>query len=158
MLLASSLLVLPVKDTVWWNTPGGRVTEHRDETGASCSLMLYDDAGSVVFQFADRDMTLVTATDRDWAFPNNAGLPVAMRLGDVWLSNGGGSAIIDGVGHGNAVGFAVTQPVQELLRPADHLEVRTTVSSLLIQLNNAKLSALLSRVQQCRDAVAHILG
>ena len=153
MLVASSLVVVPVKETVWWNTPGGTVTEHQDESGASCSLMLYNDDGSVVFQWADTGRTLVTAIDWNWQFPDDSTLPVAMQLGDVWLSNGGDSAIIQGVGHGNTVSFPAKQRVDDILRPADHVAVRTTSSEFSITLNRSKVGVLLSRARLCRDAI-----
>jgi hypothetical protein len=153
MLLSSSLLVTPVKDTVWWDTSGGRVTEHRDESGTNCSLMLYNDEGSVVFEWQDPGRTSVTAIDWGWQFPNDWQLPVAVQLGDVWLSTGGDSAIIQAVGHGNSVSFAVNQPVDDLLRPADHVEVRTRNGQLSIKLNQVRVGALLTGARQCRDLI-----
>jgi hypothetical protein len=136
MLVASSLFVMPVKDTVWWETPGGQVTEHQDDSDRSCSLMLYDDAG----------------IDWDWQFPDNWKMPVAIQLGDVWLSNRGDSAVIEAVGHGNAVAFATDRVADDLLRPADHIAVKTTNGEMSIKLNHAKVDVLLSRARKCRDA------
>src|SRR5271166_2012031 len=101
MLLSSSLFVTPVKDTVWWNTPGGKVTEHRNPSAASCSLTLFDSGGSVTFEWIDPAEAQVSAVDRNWQFPDNQKMPVAMQLGEVWVSNHNGSAIIEAVGHGN---------------------------------------------------------
>jgi hypothetical protein len=134
-------------------TPGAKVTEHRDQTSANCSLMLYDDGGSVVFEWNDPQRTLVTAIDWSWQFPVDWKLPVAMQVGDVWLSNGGDSAIIEAVGHGNAVSFAVNQSVDDLLRPADHVAVRTRDAQLSIKLNQAKIGIVLLRARQCRDVI-----
>jgi hypothetical protein len=153
LLLSSSLLMTPVKETIWWNTPGGTVSEHRDQSAASCSLMLYDNAGSVTFQWDDPGRTLVTAVDWNWEFPDNWKIPVAMQLGNVWLSNHGGSAVIDTVGHGNAVAFATDQSVDDLLQPADHIVVRTKDSDLSINLLHSKVTVLLSRWHDCRDAI-----
>jgi hypothetical protein len=153
MLLASSLLVTTVKDTVWWNTPGGQVLEHRDDTGANCSLMLYDDNGSVVFQWDGTSKTLVTAIDWRWQFPDNWALPVAVQLGDVWLSEGGNSVVIQAVGHGNAVSFSVNQSIDALLHPIDHILVRITNGQLLIALNPGKIITLLLHAKQCSDVI-----
>jgi hypothetical protein len=153
MILSGSLFATAVNDTVWWETPGGKVTEDRGPAGASCSLTFYDDSGSVVFDWADPGRTVVTAIDWSWEFPADWKMPSAMQLGVVWLSNGGGSAIIEAVGHGNALSFAVNQPVDDLLRPADHIAVRTTGAQLSIKLNHSKVGVLLSRAQQCRAAI-----
>ena len=154
VLISGLLLVTPVKDTVWWNTVGGRVTEHRDQTNANCSLMLYNDEGSVVFEWDGPGNTSVTAIDWNWQFPADWKLPVAVQVGDVWLSNGGNSAVIQAVGHGNTVSFAVDQPVDDLLRPADHVKVRTRNGELSINLNQSKVDALLSGARQCRDVIS----
>jgi hypothetical protein len=152
MLVASSLFVMPVKDTVWWETPGGQVTEHQDDSDRSCSLMLYDDAGAVTFKWIDPGTVLITAIDWDWQFPDNWKMPVAIQLGDVWLSNRGDSAVIEAVGHGNAVAFATDRVADDLLRPADHIAVKTTNGEMSIKLNHAKVDVLLSRARKCRDA------
>src|SRR5271166_6514638 len=154
MLLSSTLFVTAVKDTVWWNTPGGEVTEHRGQTAASCSLMLYDDSGSVIFEWDDPGRTFVTATDRNWQFTDDGKMPAAIQLGDVWLSNSGGSVIIEAVGHGTSVSFTVTQPIDDLLRSADHIGVKTIPADLSIKLNPAKIRVLLSRARDCRDVIS----
>lgn len=153
MLLSSSLFATPVKDTVWWDTPGGKVTEHRDETDTGCSLMLYDDDGSVTFEWDDPSRTLVTAINWNWQFPVDWKMPVAMQLGEVWLTNRADSVVIEAVGHGNAVAFATDQSVDDLLRPADRIVVRTTNGEMSIKLEHGKVGALLSGMRKCRDAI-----
>lgn len=153
MLFSGALLATPVKDTVWWNTPGGTVTEHRDAHNATCSLMLYDDAGSVTFEWDDPGRTLVTAINGNWQFPDQWKVPLAMEFGDAWLSNGSNSAVIDGVGHGNAVAFTTDQAVDDLLRPADHIAVRTGDGEMSIRLRRDKMGKLLERTQLCLQAI-----
>ena len=63
LLLSTSLLATPVDDTVWWDTQGGKVLEHRDQAGVSCSLTLYNDADSVTFTWVDPGGLVVTARD-----------------------------------------------------------------------------------------------
>jgi hypothetical protein len=57
---------MPAKDTVWWETPGGQVTEHQSDTDMSCSLMFYDESGSVTFEWVDPGRILITAINWDW--------------------------------------------------------------------------------------------
>jgi len=153
ILLSSSLFVTSVKDTVWWNTPGGKVTEHRDRNAASCSLTLYNDDGSVTFEWDDPGKVLVTAVDKKWEFPDTGRMPVAMALGDVWLSNHSGSAIIDAVGHGHAIGFVANEEVDDLLRQAGKIVVKTKSVDLTITLTHSKTRVLLSRMGDCRDSI-----
>lgn len=153
ILLSSTLLVMPVKDTVWWETPGAKVTEHRDAVDSGCSLMLYDDSGSVTFEWDDPGRTVVTAIDWNWQLPDNWNVPVAMRFGDAWLSNGSDSAVIEAVGHGNSVAFTTDQAVDDLLRPADHIVVKTRDGEMSIPLRRDKVGVLLARTQACREAI-----
>lgn len=143
----------PVKDTVWWNTPGGKVTEHRDQAGTSCTLMLYNDAGSVFFEWTGASAIVATAINGNWRFPENSKMPVAMQMGDAWWSNGADSTIIQGEGHGNAVSFTLNKPIGDLLRAADHVLIRTRNADLSIGLNPTKMTVLLSRAQACRDVI-----
>jgi hypothetical protein len=158
LLLSIPLHVVPVKDTVWWNTAGGTVTEHRDENGANCALTFQSDAGSVVFEWQNAGGTSVTAIDWTWELPAGWRMPVAMQIGDIWLSNGGNSAIIEGVAHGNTVQFPISQPVDELLRPAEQIQVQIKGSTLSVPINRSKLATLLDRAKQCRDGISHIGG
>jgi hypothetical protein len=153
MLLSGSLLAIPVKDTVWWNTAGGTVTEHRDENGANCTLTFQGDAGNVVFEWRGGGGASVTAINWGWELPADWRLPVAMQVGNVWLSNGGNSAIIEGVSHGNTVTFPVTQPTDELLRSAGQIQVQIKGSTLSIPLGHTRVSSLLDHAKQCRDVI-----
>jgi hypothetical protein len=145
--------VIPVKDTVWWNSTGGVVMEHRDGNAADCTLTFRGDNGIVVFTWDGAGGTSATVVDPDWQLPDNQPLPVAMQLGEVWLSNGGNSAVIEGQGHGNVVTFHVAQEIEPLLAPADRIEVRVRAGTLSVALNRAKLSAVLDRTRQCLDVI-----
>jgi hypothetical protein len=158
LLITGLLLATPVKDTVWWNTTGGTVMEHRDENGANCALTLQSDAGNVVFEWRDAGRVSVTAINWSWELPADWHLPVAIQIGDVWLSNGGNSAIIQGVSHGNSVTFPISQPVDALLRPAGQIQVQIKGSTLSIPLNRTRVSTLLDHAQQCRDVIKRING
>jgi hypothetical protein len=151
IVLASSLLVTPVKDTVWWDTPGGKVMEHRDQADVSCSLLLYDGDASVTFEWADPGRTLVIAIDSRWQFPDGWTTPVAVKVGDVWLTDHSGSVAIDGVGRGSAVSFTTDQAVDDLLRPAERILVRTVGAETSIRLRPEKMRVLLDRLRKCRD-------
>jgi hypothetical protein len=153
MLISGALFVTPVNDTVWWNTPGGKVTGHSDPTASRCSLMLYNSDGSVSFEWDDQGRIFVIVTDQNWQFPDNSKVAVTMQLGNVSLTNRDGSAAIEAVGHGNAVGFVTDNAVDDLLRPANHIVVRTTNTKLLIKLTQAKMGVLLSRTRKCRDTI-----
>lgn len=127
--------------------------EHRNETAANCSLMLYDNSGVVTFEWNDRGKTLVTALNWSWQFPDNSKMPVAVEFGAVWLTNHDGSAVITAVGHGNSVTFATDQAVDDLLRLADHIAIRTKYDEMSIKLRPDKVAVLLSRLRDCRDVI-----
>jgi ribosomal protein S8 len=76
-----------------------------------------------------------------------------MQFGDAWLSNGGDSAVIEAVGHGTAVAFETHQAVDDLLRPADHIVVRTKDGVMSIKLKRDKVGVLLARTQECRRSI-----
>jgi hypothetical protein len=153
MVVAGTLAVADVNDTVWWNTTGGRVTEHRDADRVTCSLRIYDQAGSLTFERARGSAGYtISAVDPRWAFPVGWGGPVALRVGDAWLSNGGGSVVLDAVGDGTAVVFPLKQPVDGLLASADQMEVKTQAGSLSVQVPRSKMETLLARMQMCLAA------
>lgn len=156
LLLSGLFLSTPVKDTVWWNTTGGKVVEHKDDRGAACSLLLYDDNGGVSFEWDDANRIVVTATNWNWQLPDNWTVPVAMRFGDVWLSNRGNSAVIEATSHGNAVVFTTDRPIEDLLRPAEAVFVKTGDGEMAIQVRREKIGALLSRAEQCRHAIGQL--
>lgn len=151
LLLATSLLATPVKDTVWWNTQGGKVLEHRDRAGVTCSLSLYSDARSVTFTWVEPGGLLVTARDPDWQFPENRTMPAAIQVGGQWVGNRSGPAIMQAIGHGAAVNFALDAPIDTLLHAADHIAIRMPGEALSIPLNEAKMPQLLGQLQRCRD-------
>jgi hypothetical protein len=147
------MLVTPVKDTVWWNTPGGTVTEHRDASTANCSLILYDDEGIVTFEWNSPANTVVTAVDRSWQFPRYAKVPVAMQVGDQWVSNRASSVIIEAVADGNSISFATDTALTDMLQPAGQIVVKTKTGDLSLRLTHAKISTLLDRASQCRESI-----
>lgn len=153
MLLSGSLFGTQVNDTVWWDTPGAKVVEHRDQNPASCSLMFYGDDGNIIFDWDASGKLLVMATNRRWNFPDSSQMPVAVEVGDVWLTNHSGSEVVDAVAHGADIGFFMNQAVDDLLRPASRIEVKADGANLTISVMPAKMSVLLSRTRDCRDAI-----
>ena len=153
LLLSASLSVIPVKDTVWWNSPGGIVMEHREGNTADCTLTFRGDNGIVVFHWDGMGGTSATVVDPDWQLPDDRPLPVAMQVGDVWLSNGANSAVIEGQGHGNVVTFPLAQTIESLLAPAQRIEVRVRAGTLSIVLNRAKIPTVLDRTRQCLEVI-----
>jgi hypothetical protein len=127
--------------------------EHRDQTAADCSLLLYDDSGSVTFEWKDPGKIQVTAINWNWQFPDNVKAPVAVAFGEVWLTNHDGTAVISAVGHGSSVTFTTDRTVDDLLRPASRIVVRTTYDEMSIKLRPDKTGVLLSRLRNCRNVI-----
>lgn len=153
LLLANLLLATPVKDTVWWNTQGGRVMEHRDQSVASCSLLVYDADGSVTFDRDASGETTVTASASRWLFRAGTKTPVALQLGEEWLSNHGGSLVIEATADGHTVAFAANHVIDDLLPSADHILLKTTTSDLTISLVHSRLRVLVERMRKCSSAI-----
>ena len=65
--------------------------------------MLYNDSGSVTFEWDDQGQEQVTAINWNWQFPDNWRVPMTMQFGDTLLNTGSSSsAVIEAVGHGDA--------------------------------------------------------
>lgn len=150
VILAAQLRLLPVADTLWWNTVGARVTEHRDQNGASCALTFLGEQGSVAFQWDSAGRTSLVAIDQAWNFPNNPHAPVAVQVGHTWLSNGGNSAIIDAAADGNSITAALSQPIDALLPDADRVQVKTAANTLSISIDAWRLTNIVARLKRCQ--------
>jgi hypothetical protein len=150
VILAAQLRLLPVADTLWWNTVGAQVTEHRDQNGASCALTFLGNQGSVAFQWDSAGRTLLIARDQDWDFPDNPHMPVAVRVGDTWLSNGGNSAIIDAAADGRNITAGLSQPIDALLPDAGHVQVKTAANTLSISIDPWRLTNIVARLKRCQ--------
>lgn len=153
VILATSLFVQPIADTVWWNTVGARVTEHRDQQGASCSLTFFNDNGTVAFQWDKNGETSLTANDRAWNFRDDPHVPVAVQVGGTWLSNGGNSAIIDASANGDTITAQLTHPPDGLLVTADRVEVKTATDTLSIAVSPFRLGRIVDRLRRCQAVI-----
>jgi hypothetical protein len=143
-------LVVPVKDTVWWNTTGGMVIEYRDGATKDCTLLLTNDSHTIRFAW-QADGVSLTANDPAWQVPEGK-QPAAVQIGDVWLSKADSVALqVDG--HNSTISYTIEQPIDELLRNADQITVKVAVGDLVLPLNHSKMAALLSAVQRCRKAI-----
>jgi hypothetical protein len=79
---------------------------------------------------------------------------MTMQFGDTLLNTGSSSsAVIEAVGHGNAVTFTANQPVEDLLRPADRVVVKTRDDELSIPLRRDKVKMLLAQTRKCRAMI-----
>jgi hypothetical protein len=115
--------------------------------------MLYQSGGSVTFEWSDPTKTHVAASDPNWQFRNDQKMPVAVELGDVWLSDHAGSAIIEALGHGNAVAFATDQSIDDLLRSAAQVVVKTKSGDLIIAPPRGKMAVLQAHAHDCQVAI-----
>ena len=152
LLLTSSLLFgTPVKDTVWWNTEGGRVLEHRDGAVATCTLWLIDQDSRVAFTWAKGQPVSVAAISPALSMPSDSPrMPVSLQIGDAWLNN---AQPYDAVGFGTSLTFVIDQSIEAPLRGADHITIRSPTSDFSLHVNRTKIATLLDHVRQCRQSV-----
>lgn len=146
-LLTGSLLLTPVKDTVWWNTESGQVLGHRDNATATCTLWLFDKDGRIAFTWAKDQPLSVSAISPALTMPKDASrMSVSLQIGDGWLNDG---KPYDAIGFGTSITFVVTQPIEDRLRSADHVTIFTPTSEFQMAISHSKISTLLDHVKQC---------
>jgi hypothetical protein len=141
-------LVIPITDTIWWRTAGGTVVEHRDGDYRDCSLVLADDLHSVTFDWLIGSVA-VTATSRTWHLPEGK-QPVAVQIGDQWLDKAK-SVVLEADGHDTTIRSMIDQPIEDLLRNASQIRVKTAVGDLVLPVNPRKMEALLTAAGRCRS-------
>jgi hypothetical protein len=146
-------MVTPVADTVWWNTNGGNVSEHRDSETATCSLRIDNDDGQFLFVWDRTLPTRVTVVRNDWKFQPDDIANIAMRVGNVWLSGGNGAPNIPAITGQSALMFIANQPLEDLLSSADEIAVNTPDTRFGILLIKSKMNDLLVALRKCRSAI-----
>lgn len=152
--LLSGLLLTPVSDTVWWNTEGGNVTQHRDKDDATCTLALENEQGRFEFVW-DRNLPArITVARRGWNNPPDQITAVALRIGDAWLQNGNGKPNITAMTGASAYMFILNQPVDDLLLSADDIAIRTPDASFGISLIRTRMQSLVTALRKCRAVIS----
>lgn len=147
--LTASLLTWNVASTVWWNTPGGRVTEQHDATHAECTMTLYDAHREVAFTWGRNQPFHGIAAQPGWDFPADMSMRVALQFGDHRLSDR------TALGGGESVAFMIDQPIDELLMNAGSIAVDPGSAVMAMPLPPAsRMASLVSAAQRCRRALA----
>jgi hypothetical protein len=158
LLLAGALHIVPVKDavsgkdTVWWRTDGGNVVEHQTKSTATCSLWLIDKDGSLAFTWErGKPITVSVITPALATSETMSQLHVTMQIGGTWVKD---HQPLDAVGFGTNVNFVIDdRSIEDQLRVADSIAIRTDKSEFLMYLPRDKMTALVGHVKQCRDSV-----
>lgn len=153
-ILLSSLVLTPVKDELWWRTPGGEVTEHRDRTTADCTLRLDSDAGSLAFIWARTLPTRVVVEKPGWTIAPDRITTVAIRIGDVWLDGGDGTPNIPAMTGSSAVMLVLNRSIDTQLQTASDFTINAPDIRFGIRLTRLKMQALLTALDKCRQAIA----
>jgi hypothetical protein len=149
----SALVLTPVADTVWWNTTGGNVKQHRDQDGASCTLVVENESGQFTFVWDLNLPAYATVTHEDWAFPPGQITAVAVKIGDVWLERGNGAPNLMAMTGASSLRFVLNQPVDELLRTGREVAIRTTDMGFAVTLPGTTMRALVTALRKCRAAI-----
>ena len=148
MLLFAASLVLPVTDTVWWQTPGGSVTEVHDAKRAECSLTFYDSQQQFVFTWQRGQPFHGFAVRDDWHFDRNTKMTVNLKIGSHLIANQAAE------GADRTIVFLVGQPIDDLLTDASQITVQTSAAETMIKLPpSSKVAALMVGLHRCRAAL-----
>lgn len=153
VLVATTLIITPAKETVWWKTTGSQVLENRDKDHAECTLWLHGTDGGVFFNWMQGGTLTALVVDQAWQFADNVKLSVAIQIGDTWVSNEHGSTVMDGIGHDMSINFTLSRPIDEMLRTADHVRVLTSHGEFNIPLDHGKVDKAIEIVHKCRDTL-----
>jgi hypothetical protein len=153
-ILISSLLLAPVADTVWWRTPGGNVTQHREQDTSTCTLDINNGQGGFAFVWDHEQPTRVIAAQEGWRLASNQITTISMRIGDVWLEDGNGAPNIMAMTGPSEFKFIVNQPIDDLLVSADEIAIRTPESQFAVYMPVSKMKALVTALHRCRASAS----
>jgi hypothetical protein len=150
------LITIDVNDTVWWNTPGAKVIEHRNGSNLSCTLLFTNRDGVVALEWSFNGELNMALTKEDWKFSKKDS-HVAVRIGDTWLNNGDGQTNIEAIDDDTTVLFQLPQPIDDLLFASDQITVKIDDEAFFtMTLPTTKMSALKAGVSRCRDLIGKI--
>jgi hypothetical protein len=148
-------MATPVKDqdTVWWNTTGANVIEHRDANGSVCSLAMFDNKTNILITWqAKAEAELVTVINPVLSFTDMQKLPIAIQIGNDWLLNQD-TMLLDATAHGNSLSFTLEQPIEPHLQAATQIRIVTGNNDIILPLKASKMRDLLEHLHQCREMI-----
>jgi hypothetical protein len=139
----------------WWRTQGAAVVEHTygtDET--ACSAFFYNDHYATVITWRKANRKEISFYGSGWRFQAPDPIPVAVRIGNVWL---GGPANrhpphLTAFANQDRLSVPVNEPLERLLRNATHITVQLADREKSIDLDRYRMSKLLKAVDRCRRA------
>jgi hypothetical protein len=155
-MIALSGPVESASETDWWRTNRAAVVEHRygaDQT--ACSLFLYNKDYAAVVTWGKANVKEISFYDSDWRFQANHPIPVAVRLGETWLGGRADTSppqLMASADEGR-LSVPVGGDVEDLLRNAAQITLQLTDSETSIDIDRAKMPALLAAVERCRTTL-----
>jgi hypothetical protein len=153
-MLLSSLLVTPVAtDTVWWRTGGGSVVQDSSGPVQKCTLTLEEGTTRFAFVWHRGLPPAIMASQTDWNVAPNTNIPVALRIGEVWLGHGNGAPNITAATGFAAVMIVPDQPLDSLLAAADTVALRAPATQFGVQMAPGKMAALVAAARKCRSYI-----
>jgi hypothetical protein len=149
MIVSGLLLLTPVKDTIWWKSEGGNVTQHNSD----CSLWLFNQNGSILFSWPKGSETeSVIVINPAWHYPMDRKLAITMQIGNNWLGDvtTEQSVPLNAIGNDNSLSFDLDATIDERLEIADHINIKTDDSEFSLALDRDKMGILITKLNQCR--------
>lgn len=136
------------KETVWWHTSGGAVMQLDN----ACSLFMYNKEQAAIVSWQTDGSEMIAFQDKEFRFQNGDRLAVAIRIDDHFLSGN-----LVGSGKGNILEVPLAAPIDDFLPEAKEIEIKMANANIdtekTVQVNTAKMPALLSAVEKCRAMV-----
>jgi hypothetical protein len=157
-LFVSTLMVSGSSNRDWWRSDVGKVTEHRDEGGTTCTLLLKTDQGEFRFMWSDKLPPRAIVQRPDWNFPPNRMWNVSLRIGGTWLDSGDGTDNIPALTGSHSLMFLVRTPVGPLLNAGPDIAVRTADQTFEMNVPQHKMRKLMTALRKCTKQIAHGTG
>jgi len=150
------LLLTNAADTVWWNSFGGSVKEHRDRNTVTCTLTLQDPQSQVAFTWSNRLPLRVVVESKALSFRPGEILQIAMRIGNVWLARGDGKPNIPAITAPSAVMLILNEPLENMLLSARDIEIHAPDHPLTIDLVPSQTRNLVEALRDCNAVIARL--
>src|SRR5690348_13092595 len=165
MIAAAKLPVLPIListsmatqggDRDWWRSDAGKVTEHHDRQGITCTLLMKSDQGEFRFMWSSRLPPRAIVERPNWNLPPGLMWTVSLRIGSVWIGDGNGAANIPALTGQHSLKFLLGQPILDLLNAARSVTLQTPDRSFEMIVPRSKMRALVTALRRCTALIGH---
>jgi hypothetical protein len=152
-LLPAILMPIAGSDRDWWRSDAGKVTEHRDRDGVTCTFVLQNDQGRFQFMWSNKLPPRAIVQRPNWSLPSDRMWTVSLRIGSTWLGNGDGTPNIPALTGPHRLMFLLGQPISDLLNDAQDLALQTPDRVFEISVPHRKMRPLVRALRRCTTLI-----